>query len=169
MSRRPESRRQVETMVGFGVPLTSIGKLLGISENTIRLHYREQLDVGMAKANAQVAGFLFQQAKAGNVVAQIFWLKAAPVGSPRPTEYLRAIKKSGSRLILIRDERAQKWRDAAFDGLQCATYWRWRAARTWSGLRCRTAARVWKVEAAIMQGLGAKACTRLLVGLPDSN
>ena len=76
MHRRRKHGEIVEGMVGFVVPLNSIGKLLRISKNTILAHYREEIDVGMAKANAQVAGFLFQQAKAGNVTATIFRLKA---------------------------------------------------------------------------------------------
>jgi hypothetical protein len=35
----------------------------------------KELDLGTAKANAQVAGFLFNSARNGNVTAQIFWLK----------------------------------------------------------------------------------------------
>ena len=41
----------------------------------MRKHYRDQLDLGHVKANAQVAGFLFTAAKKGNVPAMMFWLK----------------------------------------------------------------------------------------------
>src|SRR5947209_18757111 len=36
---------------------------------------RDDLDRGVAEANATVSGYLFASAKAGNVTAQIFWLK----------------------------------------------------------------------------------------------
>jgi hypothetical protein len=42
---------------------------------TLRKCYREKLDLGTTKTNAQVAGFLFSSAKSGNGTAQIFWLK----------------------------------------------------------------------------------------------
>jgi hypothetical protein len=72
----PEMRRQIETMIGFGIPKMAISKILNIGETTIKKHYSEEISTGTAKANAQVAGFLFNAAKAGNVTACIFWLKA---------------------------------------------------------------------------------------------
>jgi hypothetical protein len=36
---------------------------------------RSELDRGVAEANATVSGHLLAAAKAGNVIAQIFWLK----------------------------------------------------------------------------------------------
>lgn len=68
-------RRQVETMAAYGIPADDISRVLGIDAKTLRKHYREELDLGETKANAQVAGFLFAAAKNGNVTAQIFWLK----------------------------------------------------------------------------------------------
>jgi DNA-binding NarL/FixJ family response regulator len=72
----PELRQQIETMVGYGIPHAMIGRILGISERTIRNHYKQEIATGTAKANVQIAGFLFAAAKAGNITAQIFWLKA---------------------------------------------------------------------------------------------
>jgi hypothetical protein len=37
--------------------------------------FRDDLDRGIAEANATMAGYLFANGKAGNVIAQIFWLK----------------------------------------------------------------------------------------------
>ncbi len=45
-----------------------------------------KLDMGEAKANAQVAGFLFNAARNGNVTAQIFWLKTRARWREAPTE-----------------------------------------------------------------------------------
>ena len=71
----PAQRRQVEAMAAYGIPETDISRVLNIDPKTLRKHYRDELDLGETKANAQVAGFLFNAAKNGNVTAQIFWLK----------------------------------------------------------------------------------------------
>ncbi len=80
MARSPheptaETRRLVEQHAAVGTPHQQIGKLLGVSVNTLKKHYREELDLGLARANAVVASTLFSQAKAGNITAAIFWMK----------------------------------------------------------------------------------------------
>lgn len=76
-----EQVKLVETMAGMGIPQPDICKvILGangkpIAEKTLRLYFREVLDTGELKANAKVAGALFNNAIGGNVAAQIFWLK----------------------------------------------------------------------------------------------
>jgi hypothetical protein len=62
-------------MAAYGIPAPDIARTIGIDSKTLRKHYRDELDLGATKANAQVAGFLFTAAKSGNVTAQIFWLK----------------------------------------------------------------------------------------------
>ena len=62
-------------MAAYGIPETDISRVIGVDPKTLRKHYRDELDLGETKANAQVAGFLFSAAKNGNVTAQIFWLK----------------------------------------------------------------------------------------------
>jgi hypothetical protein len=42
----------------------------------LRKRCRDDLDCGVAEANAIVSGSLFAAAKAGNIAAQIFWLKS---------------------------------------------------------------------------------------------
>lgn len=72
------TRRQVESLAGFGIPAPDIGRELGISDTTLRKHYRTELDSGVIKANARVAQALFQKATGNGpqcVTAQIFWLK----------------------------------------------------------------------------------------------
>ena len=51
----PAQRRQVEAMAAYGIPETDISRVLNIDPKT-RKHYREELDLGETKANAQVAG-----------------------------------------------------------------------------------------------------------------
>jgi hypothetical protein len=58
----------------------------------MRKHYRDELDLGETEANAQVAGFLFNSAKSGNVTAQIFWLKTRARWRQTPVE----LRHSGS-------------------------------------------------------------------------
>lgn len=88
----PAQRRQVEAMAAYGIPEPDISRVVGIDPKTLRKHYREELDLGEAKANAQVAGFLFNSAKNGNVTAQIFWLKTRAKWRETPVE----LKHSGS-------------------------------------------------------------------------
>lgn len=71
----PEQRKQVETMSAYGIPGAEIAKVLGIHRATLDRHYRDELDRAATMANAKVAGFLYKNAEAGNVTAQIFWLK----------------------------------------------------------------------------------------------
>jgi hypothetical protein len=62
-------------LTAHGTPETDISRVVDIDPKTLRKHYREELDLGETKANAQIAGFLFNSAKNGNVTAQIFCLK----------------------------------------------------------------------------------------------
>lgn len=71
-----EQRDKVKTYAGLGVPQVDIAKMIGICQHTLLVHYRDELDLGMAQANAKIAGTLFQQAMSGNTAATIFWLKA---------------------------------------------------------------------------------------------
>jgi hypothetical protein len=88
----PAQRRQVEAMAAYGIPEPDISRVVGIDPKTLRKHYRDELDMGETKANAQVAGFLFNSAKNGNVTAQIFWLKTRAKWRETPVE----LRHSGS-------------------------------------------------------------------------
>ena len=88
----PAQRKQVETLAAYGVPETDISRVVGIDAKTLRKHYRDELDMGETKANAQVAGFLFNSARNGNVTAQIFWLKTRARWRETPVE----LRHSGS-------------------------------------------------------------------------
>lgn len=70
-------RAIVKTAAGYGLPHGMISILIGISENTLRLHYREELAVGKATATFEVAKTLYSRATSGNDLgAAIFWLKS---------------------------------------------------------------------------------------------
>ena len=71
-------RRQVEAMAGYGLAEADIGKVLDIDPETLRAHYRRELETGQIKTNARVAESLFRQATGDGrqaVTAAIFWLK----------------------------------------------------------------------------------------------
>jgi len=82
----PAQRRQVEGLAAYGIPETDIAEMLEIDPKTLRKHYCRELELGGKKANAQVAGFLFNSAKNGNVTAQIFWLKTRARWRESPTD-----------------------------------------------------------------------------------
>jgi len=81
----------VQYLAGLGVPQDDIAKIVGCAPKTLRKRFREELDRGVAEANAMVAGYLFNSAKQGNVSAQIFWLKQEGVGrrERRRTQFQR--------------------------------------------------------------------------------
>jgi hypothetical protein len=70
-----ESRNKVRELAARGVPHEDIATIIGCDAKTLRKHFRDELDRGMAEANAAICGYLFATAEAGNVAAQIFWLK----------------------------------------------------------------------------------------------
>jgi len=82
----PAQRQQVEAMAAYGIPEIDIAAVVGVDPKTLRKHYRDELDLGETKANAQVAGFLFSAARNGNVTAQIFWLKTRAGWRETPME-----------------------------------------------------------------------------------
>jgi hypothetical protein len=88
----PPIKGQVEAMAAYGIPEDDIAAVLKVDAKTLRKHFRDELDLGHTKANAQVAGFLFNSAKTGNVTAQIFWLKTRARWREVPVE----LKHSGS-------------------------------------------------------------------------
>ena len=80
MPRRPfvvneTVREKVRHLAGVGVRQDDIARIIGCAPKTLRKRCRDDLDRGVAEANAIVSGSLFANAKAGNVTAQIFWLK----------------------------------------------------------------------------------------------
>lgn len=72
-----EQRKLVEQLSGRGLPHKMIVSLIdGVShEETLRTHYREELDRGAAKACAQVAGKLFEKCMSGDTASILFWMK----------------------------------------------------------------------------------------------
>ena len=68
-------REKVRHLAGLGVPQHDIATIIGCAPKTLRKRCRNELDRGVAEANATISGSLFANAKGRNVTAQIFWLK----------------------------------------------------------------------------------------------
>jgi hypothetical protein len=68
-------RLAVTTLAACGTRFVLIAKRIGVDAKTLRRHFRKELSEGRQDANALVARSLFDQAIAGNITAQIFWLK----------------------------------------------------------------------------------------------
>mgnify|MGYP000155908589 len=71
-----EAQRQAVSLhASTGTPQELISRILDIDEKTLRKYYRDELDLGLAKANAKMSGSLFNKGIGGDTTAQIFWLK----------------------------------------------------------------------------------------------
>ena len=69
-------REQVRSLAAHGIRQEDIATMIRCDTKTLRKHFRNELDLGIAEANAKVTGFLFDAAEGGSVAAQIFWLKS---------------------------------------------------------------------------------------------
>ena len=70
-----DSRKTVESTSGLGLPHEQIALLVGIDDKTLRKYYREELDLGKAKANGQIAKTLYSKAVGGDTTSLIWWTK----------------------------------------------------------------------------------------------
>lgn len=68
-------RQTVLMHMALGTSQSDVAKLMHVSLKTLKRHYKEELNFGRSKANAGVAGKLFDKAMKGDTSAQIFWLK----------------------------------------------------------------------------------------------
>jgi hypothetical protein len=77
-----EAQRTIVALAAaIGTPHEDIGKLIGISETTLRRYFRHELDVGATRASLQVGGNLFKMATGDpslmtTLLAAIWWSKA---------------------------------------------------------------------------------------------
>ena len=96
-------REKVRHLAGLGVPQDDIARIIGCAPKTLRQRCRDELDRGVAEANATISGSLFGAAKGGNVTAQIFWLKTRArwrEGSAADDPVANADAGSNSEVIL---------------------------------------------------------------------
>jgi hypothetical protein len=70
-----QQRAIVKVLAACGTPQEAIARVIGIHGETLRIHYRNELDLGAIEANAKVAEALFKLAVGGDVTAAIWWSK----------------------------------------------------------------------------------------------
>lgn len=87
-----KDRRIAEAMAGWAIPQERIAKVIGIDPKTLRKHFAEELGIGSAKLEAQLAQNLLRIAQGQDrqaLIATIFALKARfgwMEASPPPRE-----------------------------------------------------------------------------------
>jgi hypothetical protein len=97
-------REKVRYLAGVGVCQDDIAKMINCAPKTLRKRFRSELDRGVAEANATMSGYLFAAAKAGNVTAQIFWLKTRAHWRERTTPddpVLEGNAETNSKVVLV--------------------------------------------------------------------
>jgi hypothetical protein len=73
-----DTLKLARTLSGYGVPQDEIARQIGINQDTLRNYYRDELDAGIAQANAKVAQSLYQKAIGDgpqSASSAMFWLK----------------------------------------------------------------------------------------------
>ena len=72
-----EERAMVEKLSGFGLQQESIAAMVrdGIHVDTLRTHFKRELELGRAKANGKIGKTLFDKAMAGDTGSLIWWTK----------------------------------------------------------------------------------------------
>jgi hypothetical protein len=82
-----DQRKMVNVLASFGVPEKDIAEAIGVSEPTLRKHFKDTLRIAHVQANAKVAQSLFKKATGDgpqSVAAAIFWLKVRAGWNERP-------------------------------------------------------------------------------------
>lgn len=101
-----ETKKMVKTLSAVGIRYEDIAAKLEITDDTLRKHYRKELDEGRVEANAAIGQTLFQQAKNGNTTAAIFWLKTR--AQWRETDRLEVTGADGSAIQTVVKWAAEK-------------------------------------------------------------
>jgi hypothetical protein len=70
-----QTRKQVEQLAATGTPQDDIAFLIGVDAKTLRKHYAKEIRAALVKANANIAGRLYNKAMAGDNTSMLFWLK----------------------------------------------------------------------------------------------
>ena len=72
-----EERAMVEKLSGFGLQQESIAAMVrdGIHLETLRTHFKRELELGKAKANGKIGKTLFDKAINGDTASLIWWTK----------------------------------------------------------------------------------------------
>lgn len=90
----PESRARIEAWAAVGLAHHQIAKLAQMSIHTLLKHYKDELEIAKAKANAQAATWLFELCGQKNLGALCFWLKTQAGWTERSETVLTGSKDS---------------------------------------------------------------------------
>ena len=90
-------RQTVQLHATVGTTQEDIARIIGIDAKTLRKHYRDELDLSRAKANATIGGALFNKAKGGDTAAMIFWMKTQ--AGWKETHRLEGSGENGEHLV----------------------------------------------------------------------
>lgn len=71
----PETAEKIREFIANGLRQEDIANFIGMSENTMRRLYKNDLVRGAALANSTVGKKLFEQCQKGDTAALIFWTK----------------------------------------------------------------------------------------------
>ena len=77
MTHKPtkELRRSVEALAGYGVQQREIATIVGVTINTVRKHYKKELEVGLAKVHGKIGEAIVKGALNGDKTLLIFYAK----------------------------------------------------------------------------------------------
>jgi hypothetical protein len=81
-----QSRKTVRAMTAYGIEQEQICAVLGITDKTLRKHFRTELAMAAAQANARVAEALYNRALNGDTNAAKFWLQCRAAWREPPLE-----------------------------------------------------------------------------------
>ena len=70
-----QDRGMVTTMVAYGIPQREVAAVVGVSINTLRKHYKNEIDTAGARATTRIAETLYRRALDGSIRACTFWLE----------------------------------------------------------------------------------------------
>lgn len=96
---------EAERLPGRGLTMQQIAGCLGISERTLYTHQAENSQLqqsikkGRAEGLAEISNALFEAAKAGNVTAQIFFLKNRDPENWRDSQYIHEQRARDQRSV----------------------------------------------------------------------
>lgn len=102
-----EQRSIVRRLAALGTRFADIADLIGLrSENTLRRHFRSELNRGVTEANRQVAQSLYRLATSGKCpAAAMFWLKCRAGWRERREFDQPALAPPPFVVGLVRDDR----------------------------------------------------------------
>jgi len=114
-----EQRRLVESTSGLGLPDAEIAVLVGVSESELGELFAEELALGQAKANGQVAKAIFNNAVKGDVASQKLWGQKRGRGRPRgsfKTDLVRLAEGRGSIAAKTEHQKIKELKSMLLDG-----------------------------------------------------